>query len=978
MNEYNALEPVAIFRNTRDVIKAEEACANVGIKVTVIPTPKEHATNCGMALRISSAHIDPFIEIMHEKGIDFVCTNAHASSPKNAIKSVMNGSMLSSFAGCTLSSFAGYIFSSVAGCILSLFAGCFLGTATGCVSSTISGCVSSTVTGCVSSIATGCVSSAYNNKVYESGVSQELAKMRKEQLLDVGYTLHFEILEDHEAPVNAHLALSFTLEKRVPVVLDFKADERQMIAISANDTELGAIFRNEHIVIPSKYLRKGKNRVQIDFIAGELSLNRNDDYLYTLLVPDRARTLFPCFDQPDLKAVYTLSLTIPEKWKAVANGGIRNIQQIETSKRIDFEPTEPLSTYLFSFVAGDLQQSDYLRNGRPIGVYHRETDAGKWAQIDQIADQIYFCLQWMEEYTSVPYPFAKYDAIILPGFQYGGMEHSGATLYNDKRLILGERPTTEEELSRSELIAHETAHLWFGNYVTMKWFDDVWTKEVFAGYFASLMVEPLFPQLDHKLSSLKQFTPSAYSDDRTRGSVSIKQPLENLQDAGLVYGKTIYNKAPIVMRMLANKLGPDSFRLGLLEYLQKYGYGNASWEDLIDILDGYTSEDLKAWSHVWVSERGMPEIRLLVEEGVIKEEHIDPDSLGRIWPQPLRHELITDRFETMNSTINSYSFVAQNSTVNSNGFVAPNTDGAGYGFFCLDVNSLHWNLDHWNTFKNAVTRLSLLINLHEHLARRLVEPALFAHSMLRALPQEDNVQIFGSILTYLQATVKMCPNVAPECEEALWRIVHTHPIPEFKQMAFNFLIEKGVTPASISILYEVWRTQRPPSGTSLSENQTMTLSYELAVHLPEQSDSIVRQQLQRLTHPDKIREFTFIAPATSPQKSVRDSLFASLLKAENRKVEPWAVRALRYLNHPLRQEDAWAYIEPALEILPEIQRTGDIFLPANWCAALLDGHYSLEAAEQVNTFLATHREMAPLLQNKIRQTADQLLRLYTI
>ena len=109
-------------------------------------------------------------------------------------------------------------------------------------------------------------------------------------------------------------------------------------------------------------------------------------------------------------------------------------------------------------------------------------------------------LEWQEEYTQIPYPFAKYDLIILPGFQFGGMEHTGATLYTDGRMFLNENPTLIELLVRSSLIAHETSHMWFGVIVTMEWFNDVWTKEVFANYYASQMIEPLFPEVNHSLN----------------------------------------------------------------------------------------------------------------------------------------------------------------------------------------------------------------------------------------------------------------------------------------------------------------------------------------------------------------------------------------------------------------------------------------------------------------------------------------------
>jgi len=760
----------------------------------------------------------------------------------------------------------------------------------------------------------------------QAGVSQALAQERKKQLSDISYTLHFDIPENREAPVFATLKLLFNMHHKDHVILDFKANESQLIRILVNGSKVPVRLQNEHIVIMPKELQSGENLIDISFIAGDMSLNRNNDYLYTLLVPDRARTLFPCFDQPDLKAIYNLSLSIPEGWTAVANGRIAQISEVEkdSSKiRVDFEPTEPLSTYLFSFVAGQFFQNDYNNEGRPISIYHRNTDSEVMNQMDQIADQIYFCLHWMETYTGIPYPFAKYDAIILPGFQYGGMEHTGATLFNDKRLILGNHPTTEEELSRTELISHEIAHLWFGDYVTMKWFDDVWTKEVFAGYFASQMVEPLFPQINHKLNKIRQFIPPAYAEDRTQGAVAIKQPLENLQDAGLIYGKTIYNKAPMVMNMLADLLGADAFRLGLQEYLHTYAYANATWEDLMAILDQYTDENLTVWSHQWVHEKGMPEIDCTAPDGQ---------------------------------------------------YFIPNPDGTGYGFYKLDAGNLRYNMDHLSDILNPVTRLSAIINLHEHLIRRYVEPAPLFEVLRKQFLIEDNIQIISLLLNIFKDIIKLYNNIAILFENIILDIIYNNDKKDFKQILFNYFIENSLSYLIID-LYDIWYKQNPPNGIYITENQYISLSFELSVRLPELADTILQHQLLRLTHPDKIREFTFIAPALSPRKEVRDSVFSSLLQAKNREVEPWVVKSLHYLNHPLRQTDAIDYIVPALEVLPEIQRTGDIFLPSNWCTALLDGHTTPEAAQQLRNFLDTHHTMPPLLKNKILQAGDWLLRL---
>src|SRR5207253_1527361 len=172
--------------------------------------------------------------------------------------------------------------------------------------------------------------------------------------------------------------------------------------------------------------------------------------------------------------------------------------------------------------------------------------------------------------------------------------------------MLEESATVNQQMNRASTIAHETTHMWFGDLVTMRWFNDVWTKEVFANFMAAKIVNPSFPGINHDLRFLLAHYPAAYDVDRTAGTNAIRQPLANLSEAGTLYGAIIYQKAPIVMRQLETLVGSDTFRDGLREYLKKYAYGNAAWPDLIALLDSRTPEDLKEWSHAWVEERGRP------------------------------------------------------------------------------------------------------------------------------------------------------------------------------------------------------------------------------------------------------------------------------------------------------------------------------------------------------------------------------------
>lgn len=186
-----------------------------------------------------------------------------------------------------------------------------------------------------------------NPRFYDEGVSQELATLRKQEIKELKYKLYFSIPEQKSVPVNGEITIEFNLDAPQEIILDFREKPEKIKSVSVNGQTARYEFHNEHIILPEKNIVEGKNNITIKFIAGNQSLNRNDEFLYTLLVPDRARTLFPCFEQPNLKATFSLRLDIPTEWKAVSNTYITKEETKGNCKTVTFAPTEPLSTYLF-------------------------------------------------------------------------------------------------------------------------------------------------------------------------------------------------------------------------------------------------------------------------------------------------------------------------------------------------------------------------------------------------------------------------------------------------------------------------------------------------------------------------------------------------------------------------------------------------------------------------------------------------------
>lgn len=802
--------------------------------------------------------------------------------------------------------------------------------------------------------------------IYDAGVSHALAQLRKENISNVNYSLCFSVPECKDSAVYGNAGISFDIDAPQEIVFDF-SEEQNVNAVSVNGKRAEYNIRNEHIIIPAPFFKEGTNTVDIFFVAGNMSLNRNDDFLYTLLVPDRARTVFPCFDQPDMKATFRLALDVPEPWTAISNSAVCEEVVKDGYRHIVFAPTEPLSTYLFSFVAGVFKKDIYNDGRRTFAAYHRETDPKRVAQLPVIFSQVAMSLAWLEEYTGVPYPFAKYDLIILPGFQYGGMEHTGATLYNDTKMFLSEHPTPDEELARASLIAHETAHMWFGDFVTMRWFDDVWTKEVFANYFAARITEPLYPHINHRLNWLKSIVTPALGEDRTLGGTAIRQPLGNLNNAGLVYNSIIYNKAPAMLEKLVDIMGEEAFREGIHEYLTTYAYGNASWGDLIKILDEKSENNLAQFSDVWVNSKGMPFIDLSIEADTLIVRQSDPYGRGLQWQQSFGVRLVGETESDIEVVMNSAEV-----KIPLKGdflYILPNSDGRGYGYFRADRASLAWILDNWYKIDDDVCRQAQLMNLHEAYQHGVLTANEWLNSLAEGLPHEKNALIASTVCSYFGRPLAEAGNGA--VEQRLLALVNEHSLKSCRLQLLRTLIPYATDSMVYNTLHNIWADAKHPL---LGENDYMNLAYELAIRNPREQKEIIATQRGRIKNPDRVRQFDFVSRATTPDTLEQQALFRSLLKAENRLIEPWAIKTLGYLCHPLREELAVEYIREALDSLHYIQRTSDIFFPQNWTRTLLRERHSKEALDAVEQFFKDNKDYPELLKSKILQASWNLQR----
>ena len=794
-------------------------------------------------------------------------------------------------------------------------------------------------------------------QMLSKGVSKELADHRKANISKIVYDLSFDIPANPREPVTGKAVISFNLKVPQDVVLDFQGqlDGTSYVYVEKKKGKMKRMpmevtYHDEHIILPMLSMQEGPNKVELEFIANDKALNRNDDYMYTLFVPDMARSVFPCFDQPDLRAVFVTSLKVPDGWKTMTSD---NVCQ--------------LPTYLYSFVAGNFQEKTALRDGRPMRILYRETDPYKVAQLDQVFDEAAQSLSWMEGYTGIACPFKAYGMVVLPGYQFGGMEHPGAIQMNDRRIFLEKNATQEEKAARLELIAHETAHLWFGDLVSLKWFEDVWTKEVLANFMASKIARRTFSRMDHDLNFLKTYQRRAIAIDRTDGTHPIAQELNNMNHASLLYDNIIYDKAPVMMRMLEEVMGAPELQIGLQHYLNGHLFGNASWDELVTALDTIAPKaNVRQFSDVWVKQKGMPTIHTSYKDGNIVITQSDPYKRGVVWPQKFQVRLI---YELGTSRTITVDMKESTHTIKVNGkpnYIIPNYDGKGYGHFTLDDEYATILPKRLITTRNDLNRYALLLTIHDNYLLGRIPTSHFGE-LHRFMMKENNPLIISTAVDHMfKIAFDMPAEKRKTLELCIMDLLGENRTKECHQFIIRKLGSNATSPELLDKIYTIWQQHNDPL---LNEQDYMNMAYRLAIVRGDTYHPVLAAQRKRLKTDDERREFDYISRVCSPDPALRVSLFNEMLHPQNREQEPWALKALQLLCSDVYEPVSNTYIEPGLKSLQYIQQTSDIFFPTSWLQAMLGSHKSKEARLIVEKFISDNPNYPEHLRNKIFEAA---------
>ena len=783
-------------------------------------------------------------------------------------------------------------------------------------------------------------------QIPEKGVSKELAQQRKANISNVSYDLTFNIPADAKTPVTGKAVIAFDLLEKKDVVLDFQGGFSGTCTVN-NKKKRQATYKHEHILLAAKLLKQGLNIVEIDFASTNKALNRQKDYLYTIFLPDQAHSAFPCFDQPDIRARFTTTVNVPEGWKAMFSDG-----------------TNPIPTYLYSFVVGKFEEKAAVRDGYPIRALYRETDPKKVAQLDIVFSEIAKSMKWMESYTGIKCPFKEYGLAILPDYPFGGMEHPGAFQINESRLLLEKNASKEEELKRVELIAHETAHLWFGNIVQLNWTENLWEKEVIANIMASKITRKQVDAKESDMNFLVTYQNSAVALDRTDGTHAIEQP-SIVDHTTLLYDNIIYNKATVMMRSLEQIMGATKMQSGLRSFLQKYYFKDATWEDLIEILDKQNpTVGVRQFCEVWVKQKGMPIINTTYKDGQLVVSQTDPFGRGLCWRQKFVIQVIYDLAQSRTIVVDMQKPIMTYSLKNGKpSYIIPNYNGQGYGIFTLDDDYAEILPKRLITTRNDLARYSLLNTIHDNYLQGKVAPSHFGELYRFMMKEKNPIIMQTAIDNMFKIATDMQPEQRKTLELCMMDLLGENKSKDCRQLIFRKMAANATSPEVLTQLETVWQQHNDPL---FDEHDYMEMAYRLAITNPTRWQEILSTERARLKTEDLQNEFDFISRACNPDASKRNDLFKKLIKKDNRKEEDWAVHALKLLSTDVYEQDCPNYVSQSLANMKYLQQTGGIRFPDYWLESLYDSQKSNAVKQTTENWLNNPKtDCSEELRNKV-------------
>lgn len=618
-----------------------------------------------------------------------------------------------------------------------------------------------------------------------TNLTREEAAIRSGLVTTEAYTIALDLAGESETTFGSVTEIEFSAKPGTSTFLDIIAHSIERVVLNGEDLDTSAYADSRFPIANLQEHNTVRVEATMDYSHTGEGLHRYVDpadgevYLYSQFEVGDARRVFANFEQPDLKAVYTFTVTAPSSWRVFSNSPSPEPQIVSDGVATwAFSTTEKMSTYLTSIVAGPYEG---FNNDSYISTDGREIPLGVWARkslAEYLDSEELFLItkqgfEFYEANYGHPYPFRKYDQIFCPEYNAGAMEHPGNVTLVES-YVFRTKPTGAMIDRRIITILHEQAHMWFGDLVTMKWWDDLWLNESFAEYMSHLAAVANTRLTDAWTTFLTSEKSWATSEDQLPSTHPIAADVVDLETVLINFDGITYGKGASVLKQLAAWVGLDEFLAGVRSYIAKYAWGNATLADLLTELEAASGRDLSEWTKLWLGESGVniftPEVKVAAD-GTIESLTLIQESDGRSSLRP--HRMAVGGFDVVDGKLTRVlsteldvdgerTEVAEFAGKNRPGLILVNDYDYAYGKFRLDQESLAFAVENLDKFavQDHLARTSVLLSAWDMCRDGLMSASAYVDIALRALPDETD----GTVLRYTLAQVNTAVNLYSSLE----------------------------------------------------------------------------------------------------------------------------------------------------------------------------------------------------------------------
>lgn len=833
---------------------------------------------------------------------------------------------------------------------------------------------------------------------------EDYAKMRATQVSNVTYNLQV-ILDNKSESFSGITELHFELaaSNQNDLTIDFELGT--INSVKVNGKEVDFSYEKWFITIPASELTPGKTTVTVDYqrpyATDGSGLHRFVDpengevYLYTDFEPYDANRLFPHFDQPDLKAKYTMQVTAPNHWKVITSVRESNIEAHGDSNIWHFPQSAKYSSYIFSLHAGNYAVWEDKFEDIPLRLFARQSLA-EYVKTDEWFTPTKQSFKFFNEYFGVRYPFVKYDQIVAPDFNAGAMENVASVTFNEGYISRGEK-STRAKMSLANVIAHEMAHMWFGNLVTMRWWNGLWLNESFATYMANLEVNEASDfdnAWDVFYSGTKQW---AYRSDDSVNTHAIELPVPSTGDALTNFDGITYGKGASVLKQLPYYLGEENFRTGVSTYLKKFSYKNTELEDFIGELGKAAGMDMSQWTQDWLYNAGLNTIKVNYQCSDNKVTELSIEQSAPIDYPTLRSQRVQVGLYNYANNVMSLTkaipvmYQGKSTQVKDAigqscpDLVYPNEGDWGFVKVDLDDKSLDSVQKHINAIDNKTMRLMLWQSLSDSVRDANLSADKFVHFAIKNIEAETDYnvvrKIAGSLTTalrYLTTATQLeqgsYSDLYREVEDLYLRLLEKAEAgSDLQKLWYSRYVSLSKTEKHLKNLLNVLYGEKTFDGLTVDQDKRWDIIAQLSRYQHGNYQAILQAEKEKDSS-DSGEKNAIYAEVLQPDEQVKAKWFDVVINnPDNIKLS--TLRWIMFGLFTSEQSHLEAkYKEQILAHIPKLNEGSDLELLSAFAAYMIPSECTAESEVELANLVEEYKDMKPQVLKSVKARHQRVQR----